>query len=1412
MAKIFLDSGDSNFVIANNNTSVFGSSGTESIRINNNVTGVILDSLIETTELGGNVADFTFKAAGAGVQVFNLAGTQVALLAANAGAKAVFNDGAANLTMNTTTGAVSLGDTVVSTATAGVLAPTLDTTTTSTVSTSTGTTDSTAPVLTTATVDGSSLVLTYNEALSTVSTPAGSDFTVSVGGTAQAAPTAVVAGSTVTLTLATAIVKGDVVTVSYALGTNKINDVAGNSALALTTATVANNTVDSTAPVLTTATVDGSTLVLTYDETLADSTPAGSDFTVTVGGTAQAAPTAVVAGSTVTLTLAAAVVSGDTVTVGYTPGTNTIKDASDNGSVALTTQAVANNTVVPFKTLTLTTGADAGDDFAGTVGDDSYSASILTLGSGDSLVDATTTDNDTLTVTTNAAITNGTTITNIENIKVTALGTTTVDMANISGVKEFTTNGSTGSITINNADSAAMALAFIGTTNNNVTVNYDAGTLSGTSDSLAMTATSAKAVTVDVDAGFESATLTVNGTGNTVTSVTVPGATFALAGSGDATIADNGLAGVSSLTISNTAALQFGDITTTDLTLFSSTANTGGITGSTALAAGNIYSTDTIDGSTQGFTMMLGSGVDNLLVNEQAANAKTNTIKLGGGNDILDVANAGAGATYIFGEAGNDTIRIKTTALETTDLVDGGEDSDTLTITGDLVNNIVLLGVENLVLDGTTGALTTISSSDQALVVDVQVIQDDDIDLAGLPAGSTVAVNPLVAGATTVGLDTFSVVFGATEASSTLDINVGADDDFSFATNNITAVTADFAEIVALTSSTGDITVDTATSLIINSTKDLAFDDINAGAGEVLTSLTVNGSDKVEIDDILNDAVLETVSITATDDVSLGLIADADKLTTLTLTSSAGAVEVDEIGDNAAVLTDPDNVAITLSAGTTIAAGIIEADIAGDITMTATNGTLAAAEITSAAGLGTVALTSTAGAIDLGDGTDGIIAADTTGITVNLTGKTFISDDGANVSDDAVVTNTRGDVTSTVAGAAAANINYTAGTVNSSPNAGSVTLTANNTGGMTTVVTNNELLGNGLSAINLSALSATTANSVTLVGYSSVTNVTGSIGADTVVNSDGGDILSVPGTNSNDTYSLGTGTDTLSYAGNTHDALSGTGAAGATTDGYAMNFTSATVTFDVAAVGSATNITTLAAGKVAQYDSSAVSSIATTAGNIVAGGEIDTVSGVEVVIGSGQGDYFALANTGMTVTGGAGVDIIVANSGDDTVIFADATGDVINGYSATDSITVQDAGIALANGATNGAVVAVTGADAAAVSGANDTVINLTQEVDAAAATTIDNYQASPTGANLTAMISAIVASNQGGEAFDGGLDAVLNDAGDIAVFVVHSGTDTVAFLYTGDGTDTTLEDAEVSIIGVFDSATTVTHADFSIV
>ena len=232
--------------------------------------------------------------------------------------------------------------------------------------------DTTAPAFESAVVNGTSLVITFNEDLAAAASLANSAFTVKKGsgGTVQTlSGTPSISGKTVTLTLATAVTATDTaVKVTYTKPTtgsaNKLVDLSGNETATFTDQSVDNALADSTAPVLATTdpavlAADGVTLTLTYNEALkAASVPAASTFTVQatpMGGSeatlalAATDPVAVT-GSTVVLTLATPAAHDDgSVKVSYTKPTSgsVIEDTNGNDAANLTDQAVANNSTVP---------------------------------------------------------------------------------------------------------------------------------------------------------------------------------------------------------------------------------------------------------------------------------------------------------------------------------------------------------------------------------------------------------------------------------------------------------------------------------------------------------------------------------------------------------------------------------------------------------------------------------------------------------------------------------------------------------------------------------------------------------------------------------------------------------------------------------------------------------------------------------------------------------------------------------------------------------------------------------------------------------------------------------------------------------------------------------------------------------
>ena len=105
------------------------------------------------------------------------------------------------------------------------------------------------------------------------------------------------------------------------------------------------NLVDVVNPALASAAVNGTTLTLTYGESLdGSSTPATDAFTVTVAGSGRTVTYVSVSGRVVTLTLASVVAHDETVTVSYSPGTNPIQDAAGNAATGLSNDPVRNAT------------------------------------------------------------------------------------------------------------------------------------------------------------------------------------------------------------------------------------------------------------------------------------------------------------------------------------------------------------------------------------------------------------------------------------------------------------------------------------------------------------------------------------------------------------------------------------------------------------------------------------------------------------------------------------------------------------------------------------------------------------------------------------------------------------------------------------------------------------------------------------------------------------------------------------------------------------------------------------------------------------------------------------------------------------------------------------------------------------
>ena len=106
--------------------------------------------------------------------------------------------------------------------------------------------ETTPPGLSSASVDGARLTLTFDEALDTGDAPDTSAFAVTVAGSGRGVDTVAVSGSVVTLTLVTAVFAGDAVTVDYTApageSESRLQDQVGNAAASFSGQSVTNHT------------------------------------------------------------------------------------------------------------------------------------------------------------------------------------------------------------------------------------------------------------------------------------------------------------------------------------------------------------------------------------------------------------------------------------------------------------------------------------------------------------------------------------------------------------------------------------------------------------------------------------------------------------------------------------------------------------------------------------------------------------------------------------------------------------------------------------------------------------------------------------------------------------------------------------------------------------------------------------------------------------------------------------------------------------------------------------------------------------------------------------------------------------------------------------------------------------------
>ena len=278
--------------------------------------------------------------------------------------------------------------------------------------------NATLPAVSSATVDGATLTLVFDEALDVQSVPAPGDFYVTVGSDRRDVATNGVSidGTTVTLTLDSAVAEGDTVKVRYTKPSS--GELQADVDLDADVATFADqavtNVTDTTAPTFQSASVDGDTLTATFDEALDEaSVPAPGAFTVTVSGAGRTVDSVAIDDDTVTLTLDSAVTLSDTILVRYDkPDDDPLRDPSGNPVATFADQAVSNATLPEFESAAVNKSALTlvFDETLDEASVPAPGAFTVTVSGAARTVDSVAIDDDTVTLTLASAVTDADTV------------------------------------------------------------------------------------------------------------------------------------------------------------------------------------------------------------------------------------------------------------------------------------------------------------------------------------------------------------------------------------------------------------------------------------------------------------------------------------------------------------------------------------------------------------------------------------------------------------------------------------------------------------------------------------------------------------------------------------------------------------------------------------------------------------------------------------------------------------------------------------------------------------------------------------------------------------------------------------------------------------------------------------------
>lgn len=183
-------------------------------------------------------------------------------------------------------------------------------------------------------VYGSTLTLSFNESLRSPSSYSYEQFTVTANGSSVGIRSISQSGSTLYFTLNNTIPDGEVIRISYRVGSYPIQDFRGQNIAEFTDYYV-RNTYDTKAPVFEGAEGSGNKIILKYNEALKiTNIPAKNQFSVLVNKTAVYVTAVQIMDESVQLTLASSLNLAQNVTISYVPGASTTRITDLNGNSA----------------------------------------------------------------------------------------------------------------------------------------------------------------------------------------------------------------------------------------------------------------------------------------------------------------------------------------------------------------------------------------------------------------------------------------------------------------------------------------------------------------------------------------------------------------------------------------------------------------------------------------------------------------------------------------------------------------------------------------------------------------------------------------------------------------------------------------------------------------------------------------------------------------------------------------------------------------------------------------------------------------------------------------------------------------------------------------------------------------------